>query len=136
MPLNYNSKERNCHYQRIILIHESLSHRKATSIVKLLIYTNSNNYYYIAMYILWCKPAQYSGTLVIKLLKVLSWNSYCNTTSQPVFVSFTTRATCPLLKLKRSVLLVMYSWLKGIYCEMNGKYSITSSTVTNDELHY
>ena len=32
----------------------------------------------------------------------------------------------PLLKLKRSVLLVVYNWLKnGFYCEMNGKYSIT-----------
>ena len=52
-------------------------------------------------------------------------NSYCNTTSQSVFVSFTMCMARPLLKLKRSILLVMYSWLKGIHCEMNGKYSIT-----------
>ena len=38
---------------------------------------------------------------------------YCNTTSQPVFVSFVMRMARPLLKLKRSVLLVMYSWLKS-----------------------
>ena len=31
----------------------------------------------------------------------------------------------PLLKLKHSVLLVMYSWLNGFYRVMNGKYSVT-----------
>ena len=30
----------------------------------------------------------------------------------------------PTLKLKHSVLLVMYSWINAIYHVMNGKYSI------------
>ena len=58
----------------------------------------------------------YSSTLVIKVQ-----TSYCNTI-RPVF--FYKRQTCmvrPLLKLKCSVLLVMYNWLNGFYCEMNDK---------------
>ena len=35
------------------------------------------------------------------------------------------RMACPLIKLKCSVLLVMYNWLNGFYRVMNGKYSIT-----------
>ena len=52
-------------------------------------------------------------TLVMKLLKVvLSRNSYCNTTSQSVFVSFAMCMARPLIKLKRFILLVIYSWLR------------------------
>ena len=59
--------------------------------------------------------ALHSGTLVIKLLKVvLNLNSYCNTTSRSVFVSFAMPKACPLLKLKCFVLLVMHSWLKVV----------------------
>ena len=49
---------------------------------------------------------------------MLSRNSCCYTLSQPVFVSFATRTERPLLKLKRSILLVKYSWLKCFYCEI------------------
>ena len=70
--------------------------------------------------ILWFNPLNtHVHTLVIKLYK--AWNSYCNTTSQPVFISFTTYMARPFLKLKCFILLVMYCWLKGFYCEMNGK---------------
>ena len=43
---------------------------------------------------------------------VLCRNSYCSTIGQSSFISFATRTACPLLKLKSSVLLVMYNWLK------------------------
>ena len=49
----------------------------------------------------------------------------CPLLAGSLFGSFATRMVRPLLKLKRSVLLVMYSWLKGFYCVMNSKYSIT-----------
>ena len=89
---------------------------------------------HIAMHanlILLFKPALYSSTSVIKLFEssiakvVLCRNSYCNTIGQSFFISFATRTARPLIKLKRSVLLVMYNWLNGFYCVMNGKYSIT-----------
>ena len=51
---------------------------------------------------------QYSDTLVIKKI-VLSWNSYSDTTSQSISVSFVMHTARPLLKLKLSILLVMYS---------------------------
>ena len=74
------------------------------------------------------KPTLYSSTLVIKCFKsevVLSRNSYCNTIGQSCFVSFAIHTAHPVLKLKRSVLLVMYNWLNGFYCVMNSKYSVT-----------
>ena len=83
--------------------------------------------------ILLFKPALYSRTLVIKV--VLCQNSYCNTIDQSSFTSFATRMARPLLKLKCSILLVMYNWLNTFYCEMNGKYSITLE-VTCDTLRY
>ena len=52
-------------------------------------------------------------------------NSYCNTIGQYSLISSATRMACPLLKLKPSVLLVMYNWLNGFYRVMDGKYSIT-----------
>ena len=55
----------------------------------------------------------------------MSRNSYCNTIGQSCFVSFATCMAHPLLKLKRCVLLVMYSWLNGFYRVINSKYSIT-----------
>ena len=63
----------------------------------------------------------------INLLKVysLSRNSYYNTIGQSSLISFATRMARPLLKLKCSVLLVMYNWLNGFYCEINGKYNVT-----------
>ena len=51
---------------------------------------------------------------------LLSQNSYYNTIGQSTFISFATWIACPILKLKRSILLVMYNWL-NIY----GKYSVT-----------
>ena len=73
---------------------------------------------------------------VIKLLKsILCQNSYCNTIGQSSFISFITCTARPLLKLKFSVLLVMYNWLNGFYCVMNDKYNI-SLAVTHDALHY
>ena len=74
--------------------------------------------------ILLFKPALYSSTLVIKIV-VLCRNSYCNTIGQSSFISSAARTTRPLIKLKPSVLLVMYNWLNGFYCVMDGKYSIT-----------
>ena len=44
---------------------------------------------------------------------------------QSSFISFATPTARPLLKLKSSVLLVMYNWLNGFYRAMNGKYSVT-----------
>ena len=49
----------------------------------------------------------------------------CNTIGQSCFISFATHTACPLLKLKHSVLLVMYSWLKSFYCVKNSKDSVT-----------
>ena len=63
----------------------------------------------------------FSDKSIIKF--VSSQDSYCNTKSQSVFVSFTTHTTRPLLKLRHFVLLVMYSWLKGFCCKMSNKYS-------------
>ena len=83
--------------------------------------------------ILLFKIALDSSTIVIKL-----FNSkklfYAEILTVPSLISFTTCMVCPLLKLKRSVLLVMYNWLNSFYCKMNGKY--TSLAVTHDTLHY
>ena len=50
----------------------------------------------------------------------------CNTIGQPsCFVSFATQTARPLLKLKCSVLLVMYSWLNRFYRVKKSKYSVT-----------
>ena len=57
--------------------------------------------------------------------QILCLNSYHNTIGQSSFISFTTRTARPLIKLKCSVLLVMYNWLNGFYRVMKGKYSIT-----------
>ena len=92
--------------------------------------------------ILLFNTALYSSILVIKLFEstqykvVLCRNSYCNTIGQSSFISSATRTVRPLLKLKHSILLVMYTWLNGFYRVMNGKYSITSSSleVTHDTL--
>ena len=53
------------------------------------------------------------NSLNTRVLWFKSRNSYCYTTSQPAFVSFAMHTACLLLKLKRSILLVMYSWLKA-----------------------
>ena len=55
-----------------------------------------------------------------KLFVVSSQISYCNTIGQSSFISFATHMAHPLLKLKHSILFVMYSWLNGLYCETNG----------------
>ena len=77
------------------------------------------------------KPALYSSTLVIKVsessiklfyAKILT---VITTTGQSSFISFATCMARPLLKLKCSILLVLYNWLNGLYRVMNGKYSIT-----------
>ena len=65
--------------------------------------------------ILLFKPAFYSSTLVIKLCEssiklFYAEASYCNTIGQSSFISSTTRTARPLIKLKPSVLLVMYNW--------------------------
>ena len=83
--------------------------------------------------ILLFKPALYSSTLMIKLFESSIKLFYAknltvtfgNIIGQSSFISFATRTERPLLKLKRSVLLVMYNWLNGFYRVMNGKYSIT-----------
>ena len=77
--------------------------------------------------------ALYSSTVVIKLSK-------CNTLAINVVVSYfkpklllqhckplnaLLLLDTPSLKLKHSILLVMYNWLNAFYCETNGKYSIT-----------
>ena len=49
--------------------------------------------------------ALYSSTCSIKA-EILNFN----TKGQSLFISFTTRMAHPLLKLKRSVLLVLYNW--------------------------
>ena len=56
---------------------------------------------------------------------VLCRNSYCNTIGQSSFISSVTGTARPLIKLKPSVLLIMYTWLNGFYRVMDGKYSIT-----------
>ena len=59
------------------------------------------------------------------------------TKGQSFSIGFATHMTHPLLKMKRSVLFIMYNWLNAFYCKMNGKYSITSSLeVTHDVLRY
>ena len=73
--------------------------------------------------------ALYSTTLVINFIKLFYAEiltvTFSNIIGQSSFISFATRTERPLLKLKRSVLLVMYNWLNGFYRVMNGKYSIT-----------
>ena len=77
------------------------------------------------------KPALYSSTLVINLFESSINLFYAEiltvitTIGQSSFISSATRTACPLIKLKRSVLLVMYNWLNGFYCVIDGKYSIT-----------
>ena len=81
--------------------------------------------------ILLFKPALYSSILVIKLFESSIKLFYAeiltvrSTIGQSSFISFATHTARPLLKLRRSVLLVMYNWLNGFYRVMNGKYSIT-----------
>ena len=81
--------------------------------------------------ILLFKSALYSSTLVIKLFEssiklfyaeILTVTLYIGQSS---FISSVTRTARPLIKLKSSVLLVMYTWLNGFYRVMDGKYSIT-----------
>ena len=81
--------------------------------------------------ILQFKPALYSSTLVIKVFEssiklfyaeILTVTLYVGQSS---FISFATHTTHPLIKLKYSILLVMYNWLNGFYSVINGKYSIT-----------
>ena len=76
------------------------------------------------------KPALYSSTSVIKLFEsniklfyaeILTVTLYIGQSS---FISSATRTARPLIKLKPSVLLVMYNWLNGFYRVMDGKYSI------------
>ena len=67
----------------------------------------------------------------MNFLNVLNPNYYCNTTRQFVFVCFAMYMARPLLKLKHSALLVMYSWLKG---EMNSKYITLLFFNTNNVL--
>ena len=50
---------------------------------------------------------------------------YRNTISQSSFISFATRMAHPLLKPKRSILLVMYSWFNDFSCKLSIIYSIT-----------
>ena len=73
------------------------------------------------------KPALYSSSLVIKLFESSIKLFYAEifTVGQSSFISFTTHTARPLLKLKSSVLLVMYNWLNGFYRVMNGKYNVT-----------
>ena len=89
--------------------------------------------------ILLFKPALYSSTLMMILCKSsikLFYAEILTVIGQSSFISFTTCMRRPLLKLKRSILLVMYNWLNTFYCEMNGKYSVTCSSleVTHDVL--
>ena len=51
--------------------------------------------------------------------------THISVTLYSCFVSFTTRTARPLLKLKRSILLVMYSWLNRFYHVKKSKYSVT-----------
>ena len=69
-------------------------------------------------------------------LRYFNDKSSSNTTNQSFFVSFAMHTAYPLLKLKHFLLLVMYSWLKDYYYEINCKHSITCSSliVTNDVL--
>ena len=71
--------------------------------------------------ILLFKPILYYSTLVIKLLYV----KILTVALQSSFISSVTHMASPLLKRKCSVLLVMYSWLNGFYCEISSKHSIT-----------
>ena len=67
------------------------------------------------------------------------YKSYCITRGQSSFISFATRTACPLLKLKYSILLAMYSWINAFYRVMNDRYSIIpffSFAVTHDTLCY
>ena len=79
--------------------------------------------------ILLFKPTLYSSILVIKLfessMKLFYAEILTVTLGQSSFIRFATHTAHPLIKLKRSILLVMYNWLSGFYRVMNGKYSIT-----------
>ena len=58
--------------------------------------------------------------------KIILWFQPSDTYYKAIFIhNLHNMHGKPLLKLKRSILLVMYSWLKGYYYEMNSKYSIT-----------
>ena len=82
--------------------------------------------------------ALYSSTSIYfyKVTQFLSGNSYCNTISQSSFINFATLLARPLLKLKCSILLVMYSWVNAFYHVMNGKYSITLLFFGNNSQHF
>ena len=71
------------------------------------------------------KPAFHFSTLAIKLFNsatevLLSCNCYRNTMNQSSFKRLATCTTHPLLKLKRSVLLVMYSAYNAFCYYING----------------
>ena len=60
---------------------------------------------------------RYVGGEQTTLKAVLSQNSHRNTIGQSSFISFEARTSRPLLKLKHSVLLVMYSWLNSYFLQ-------------------
>ena len=69
------------------------------------------------------KPALYCSTLVIKLINssVKLFYAKILTVTRPVFYyRLRNPHSTPTFKLKSFVLLVMYCWLNGFYCEMNG----------------
>ena len=66
---------------------------------------------------------------------LFSQNSYCNTIGQSTFISFTNCIACSLLKLKHSILLVMYNWLNSFYCDINSKYSVTLLFFASNQRH-
>ena len=67
------------------------------------------------------KQALHFSTLAITLLiEVQSCHCYCNTMSQSSFKHFAGRTTYPFLKLKRSILLPMYSMHNAFYWYING----------------
>ena len=80
--------------------------------------------YYLRYKPFWQPPVSFQGCSH-KPPKRPLYTHQCNTIGQSCFISFAIRTACTLLKLKYSVLLVMYSWLNSFYCVMNSKYSIT-----------
>ena len=78
---------------------------------------------------------------MIKLHKVvLGRNSYCNTISQSVFVSFAMPTACPILKLKLLCLVSNVQLVKGLLLQneqhIRTALPCSSLTVTNDMLRY
>ena len=88
-----------------------------------------NNY---PLFIFTIRVISLSGSLLFFKVVLISLPSglfthvhQCNTIGQSCFISFAIRMAHPLLKLKRSILLVMYSWLNSFYHVMNSKCSVT-----------